>query len=180
MTALGLPLRRLKTFSRDATGASAVEFALVAPLLFAVLFATLEAGWTMLQTIMLDRALDISVRSLRIGSMENPTHGALRDEVCDAAMILVDCNRNLILELIPVLNSESYPSDQARCVNRSSTVQPTVRFNAGQRSQTVFVRACFVVDPLTPLLGLGLALPKDESGAYRIIGKTAFANEPGS
>ena len=42
----------------------------------------------------------------------------------------------------------------------------------------MFVRACFVVSPLTPGLGLGLALPKDETGALRIIAKSGFVNEP--
>lgn len=158
-----------------------MEFALVAPMLFALIFSTIEAGWTMVQTIMLDRALDITVRSLRIGTLPNPTQASVRTAVCGHAMVLANCNQTLALEFIvipPMATASSYPSDSARCVDRGSAINPVLRFDPGARTQTVFVRACFVVDPLTPGLGLGLTLPKDSTGAYRIIAKSAFVNEP--
>lgn len=65
--------RLLKHFLGDKAGAAAIEFALIAPMLLALIFSTLEAGWTMVQTIMLDRALDMTVRELRIGKIANPT-----------------------------------------------------------------------------------------------------------
>lgn len=165
-------------FGRDNRGVAALEFALVAPMLFAVIFGTIEAGWTMVQTIMLDRALDKTVRSLRIGAIPNPSQDNVRAAVCNEAFLLVDCNSTLTLEFIPVASASDYPSDAARCVDRSTTIRPVLRFNTGSRSQMVFVRACFVVDPLTPGLGLGLAIPKDETGALRLIAKSGFVNEP--
>ena len=171
-------IRPALRFWRDRRGASAVEFALVAPMLLAVLFGTIEAGWTMVQTIMLDRALDTTVRALRIGALPNPTQESVRATICDRAMVLVNCDATLALEFIPIVNAASYPADSERCIDRSGALNPVLRFNTGTRSQTVFVRACFVVDPLTPGLGLGLALPKDATGAYRIIAKSGFINEP--
>jgi hypothetical protein len=147
-------------------------------MLLAMIFSSLEAGWTMLQTIMLDRALDTTVRELRIGKIANPTQASVRTRVCSAAIVLVDCDKNLALEFIPIASEASYPSDGDRCVDRGANIAPVLRSDAGARSQTVFVRACFVVDPITPGLGIGLALPKDNTGAYRIIAKSAFANEP--
>lgn len=173
--ALRTGMRRLR---RDRRGAAAVEFALVVPVLLALIFSTLEAGWVMLQSIMLDRALDMTVRELRIGSFANPTQAEMRRRVCDRAMVLVDCDRGLALELIPVPNAASYPDDAVRCVNRDSEIAPVLRFTNGGRNQIMFVRACFVVSPMTPGLGLGLALSKDETGALRIVSKSAFANEP--
>lgn len=167
-----------RRFLRDHKGASALEFALIAPILFALLFGTIEAGWTMLQSIMLDRALDSTVRLLRIGSLTNPTQEKVRDTICEQTVVLADCKTSLALEFVPILTSASYPSDSARCIDRTGKIKPVLRFDPGMRTQTVFVRACYVVDPLTPGLGLGLALPKDESGAYRIIAKSGFVNEP--
>jgi Flp pilus assembly pilin Flp len=168
----------VRRFGRDRRGVSAVEFALVAPMLFAVIFGSIEVGWTMLQTIMLDRAVDTTVRALRIGQMTNPTQASVRAAICAEAMILSDCTNALALEFIPIVNAASYPTDSERCVDRSGAINPVLRFNAGARSQMVFVRACFVVDPLTPGLALGLALPKDDTGAYRIVAKSGFVNEP--
>jgi Flp pilus assembly protein TadG len=165
-------------FWRDGAGAAAVEFALVIPLLLMIVGSTLEAGWIMMQTIMLDRGLDQTVRELRVGSFSNPTQETMRQRVCDRAMILADCRTQLALELFPITGSSGYPTDGQRCVNRNSTVAPVLRFTAGGRTQTMFVRACYVVSPLTPGLGLGMALPKDTTGAIRIIAKSGFVNEP--
>jgi hypothetical protein len=167
-----------RRFRRNTAGAAAVEFALVVPLLLSIIFSTMEAGWIMVQSIMLDRALDMTVRELRIGSFANPTQASMRQRVCERAMVLADCEQALALELIPITSSASYPTDAARCVERNTPIQPVLRFGAGLRAQTVFVRACFVVDPLTPMLGLALALPKDASGGIRIISKSGFINEP--
>lgn len=165
-------------FLGDRRGVAALEFALVAPMLFALIFTTIEAGWVMVQTIMLDRALDLSVRSLRIGAMVNPTQESVRDAVCAHSHVLADCANALTLEFITITGPSSYPTDSARCIDRKTAIKPVLRFNPGLRTETVFVRACFIVDPLTPGLGLGLALHKDESGALRIIAKSGFVNEP--
>ncbi|RYE94669.1 MAG: pilus assembly protein [Oxalobacteraceae bacterium] len=168
-----------KRLRRDTRGAAAVEFAMVVPLLLALIFSTIEAGWVMLQSIMLDRALDMTVRELRIGSFSNPTQAEMRRRVCERAMVLTGCEASLALELIPITNGQaSYPTDDVRCINRSSSIAPVLRFNGGARAEIVFIRACFVVSPLTPGLGLALALSRDESGTIRLVSKSAFINEP--
>lgn len=164
---------------RDTRGAAAVEFALVVPMLLAIIFSTFEGGWIMLQSIMLDRAVDMTVRELRLGTFANPTHEAMRAKVCERAMVLLNCEASLALELIPITAGvASYPTDDTRCVDRRSEIAPVLRFNGGARSDIMFVRACYVVSPITPGLGLSLALNKDESGALRLISKSAFINEP--
>lgn len=168
----------VRTFIRNRAGTAAIEFALVVPMLLVLVCSTLEAGWMMVQTIMLDRALDQTVRELRIGSFANPTQETMRERVCEQSLVLHDCENTLALELIPIVSEDSYPDDSVRCVNRDSEIAPVLRFTQGGRAQTMFVRACFVVSPLTPGLGLGLALPKDETGAMRIIAKSGFINEP--
>lgn len=169
---------RRRRFRRDTRGAAAIEFALVVPVLLAIIFSTLEVGWIMVQSIMLDRALDMTVRELRIGSFANPTQEEMRKRVCDRAMVLINCEGNLALELVPIVTSADYPTDGARCVNRDSEIAPVLRFNPGARTQTVFVRACFVVDPITPMMGLSVVLSRDETGALRLVSKSGFVNEP--
>ena len=168
----------LRRFIGNRAGAAAVEFALVVPMLLGLIFSTIETGWVMVQTIMLDRALDTTVRELRIGTLTNPTQTKVRQRVCDQAMVLVDCMQTLALEMVVIQAEADYPTDSERCIDRSTGIEPVLRFNAGARSQTIFVRACFAVAPMTPLLGVGLALPKDGSGAFRIMAKSGFVNEP--
>lgn len=168
-------LRRLLA---NRSGAAALEFAIIAPVFFAIVFSTLEAGWMMTQTMMLDRAVDLTVRSLRIGNQGAVSHDAIRDRICNEAVIIGNCKKTLLVELIPLTNLSVMPSDSSTCYNRGAAVQPVVQFSPGQRSQVVFIRACVIIDPITPFIGLGLALPKDSSGGYRMIAYTAFANEP--
>lgn len=168
----------IRFLRRDTRGAAAIEFALVVPILLAIIFSTLEAGWIMVQTIMLDRALDMTVRELRIGSFAAPTQEKMRDRICEQAVVLADCRHTLALELIPVVDASSYPTDAARCLDRSTRIEPVLRFNPGQRSQMVFVRACYLVAPFTPNFALGLLLTKDANGDVRLVSKSGFINEP--
>ncbi|MNL75407.1 hypothetical protein D3C87_2012060 [compost metagenome] len=92
--------------------------------------------------------------------------------------MLINCEANLALELVPIMTAADYPADAARCVNRDSEIAPVLRFNPGARTQTVFVRACFVVDPITPMMGLSVVLSRDETGAVRLVSKSGFVNEP--
>jgi Flp pilus assembly pilin Flp len=162
----------------DRAGAAAVEFALIVPVLVLITLSTFEAGWYMVQTIMLDRAVDRTVRELRVGSFANPTQTSMRQRICQEAMVLIDCTENLTVELVPVTTPASYPQDRARCIHRASPIKPVLRFVPGGRSQTMFVRACYVVSPFTPGMALGLAMAKDENGDFRLISKSAFMNEP--
>ena len=58
------PSRR---FLRNEEGAIALEFAIVAPVFFAIVFSIFEAGWMMTKVMMLEMALDKTVRELRVG-----------------------------------------------------------------------------------------------------------------
>ena len=54
-----------------------------------------------------------------------------------------------------------------------------VSFTPGVENEIMFIRVCYVVDPLFPSSGLGLRLKNDPTGGYRMIVTSAFANEPG-
>ena len=85
----------------------------------------------------------------------------------------------MLVEMIPVDDPTDFPVDEARCTNRDAKVDPIYRYSPGDRSQIVFIRACLVVDPVTPLMGLALAMPKDSTGGVKMVAASAFMNEPG-
>ncbi|WP_224000874.1 TadE/TadG family type IV pilus assembly protein [Aureimonas sp. SA4125] len=172
--------RALKSLLKDRKAATAVEFAFVAPLFFALVFSTIEAGWTMTQGMMLDRALDQTIRLVRLGSADAPkTQDAIRSAICSRTPVILDCRNVLSVEMVQINTPADFPTDAARCVDRSGAVNPTLRFSNGERASIMYVRACAVVDPVTPLMGLALALPKDSTGGYRLVSTSAFMNEPG-
>lgn len=165
---------------RDTSGATAVEFALIAPVLLALIFSTFEAGWMVTKATMLDRALDTVVRKIRIGAAGAPTtQDQIRTAVCNETLVIFDCLSSLTVEMTDV-SSTAFPASGAVCVDRGSSVAPVVSFATGNRGSIMYVRACATTDPLTPLLGLALAMPKDSKGGYYLLSSSAFVNEPGS
>ena len=54
-----------------------------------------------------------------------------------------------------------------------------ISFDPGTRSEIMVIRACLIVDPIFPGMGLGAMLPVDASGGYSIVMQSAFMNEPG-
>lgn len=176
------PLR----FRADEHGGSTVEFVLVFPVFIALVLSVFEAGWLMTKSMMLDRGLEIAMRDIRLGSLgAGATSTAIKRKVCDNALILADCENVMILELRPIATGASFPTDDAPCVLRQEDefgqlgyVNPQSDFNPGGRSELMMVRACVIVDPIFPGMGLGLQLPKDESGGVQMTAISAFINEP--
>lgn len=160
-------------------GTAAIEFAILAPIVFSLVFSTFEAGWIMTQSIMLDRAVSRSSRALQVGGA-SMSYADFKKKVCDEALILTDCVHSIRIEFTPITKSTDFPTAATPCVDRSVTIDPVTSYNSGNPSQIVFARACFAVDPLTPGLGLGLSFPKDNTGAVRLTSSFAFVNESSS
>lgn len=173
-------LNFLRRFRRDKDGAASVEFVIVAPVYLGIMFSMFEAGWLMTQSMMLERALDVTVRDLRLGLQSDTSHDNFKQLICDKASIIKDCKENVLLELVPISNSSDVPTETV-CRDRTAGVgvDPVVTFNPGARSEIMYMRACVVIDPLMPGMGLGLHLPKDESGGFALVSYAAFVNEPG-
>ncbi len=183
---LGRRMRPLDRMRRDEDGASTVEFVLVFPIFITLVLTVFEAGWLMSKSMFLDRGLEIAMRDVRLGDLpETEVEAAIKSRICNNALLLRDCNNVLVLEMKPIVNSASFPSDDADCVERTTGsggelgyVKPQSDFNPGGRSELMFVRACVLIDPIFPGIGLGLQLPKDSSGAVQMTAMSAFINEP--
>lgn len=173
-----MTMRRL---FRDGSGASAVEFALVVPIFLALVFSTFEAGWLMTRSILLNRALDQTIRLIRIGDPTAPTdHATMKKALCARTFIVRNCETTMIVQMKEIKSASDMPSGAAVCVDRGAKVQPTVAFATGARGAIMYVRACIVSDPIVPLIGLALSFDKDSKGGYRQTAVSAFMNEPGA
>lgn len=174
---------RLRTAARRIAGAedgtATIEFVLFFPLIMTVFMSAFESGLLMTRQVMLERAMDLSIRNLRLGSWANPTPAVLKQKICDWAGVIPDCMNVLMLELRPVSTTTWTPLDpNITCVQRNEVLQPLTEFVAGVQNEMMLVRACAVFDPIFPLTGLGLNLPLDPSGGYQLAATSAFVNEP--
>lgn len=174
-------LRRLwRRFGRE-DGLATVEFVLVFPMFMMVFMASFETGLMMVRQTMLERALDIVVRDLRLGQFPSPDHNSIRDAICDASVVLSDCKASLKVSLDRVdMTTWALPTDQIVCRDRASNVDPVTRLDPSALAPREFmlVRICVRADAIFPSTGIAADLEKDGEGGYRLIAASGFVNEP--
>jgi len=164
---------------RDQKGVASLEFVLMVPLVLTIFMSAFEAGLLMTRYIMLERSLDMTMRSLRLGQYPNPTPALIKQEICNRSVVLGNCDANIRIELQPVSTATwAFPTTQTGCVNRETGIEPATTFNPGAPHQIMLVRVCIAQDTMFPTTGLGLGLPKDSGGAYGLVATSAFVNEP--
>lgn len=166
-------------FSTDESASPSVEFVIIAPILFGLVFSIFEAGWLMTQQSMLARGMNMAIRDLRLGREPNVTHASLKTSVCDRVVVIKDCINSINLELREVALIDAAPPGVITCVDRTDAapIEPVLNSTGGV-GKIMFVEVCIVVDPLMPGVGLGAQLPKDVSGGFRMYAYSAFINEP--
>ncbi len=191
--------RQFARFRRDEDGGvSTLEFVIIAPVLFFMFFATFEAGWLMVRQMMLDRGLDMAMREVRLNLVPGITHSELKQNICDEAMGITDCENSLYIEMRTLSEVEAmddgttgrrWPYTTITCRDKSEPIDPEVdasNFDSNQPDELMFVVACVIVEPLLP--GLGRLVPGmtainetlDEAGAngYKMASFAAYKSEP--
>ncbi len=173
------PWRRLRRFRRDESGSATTEFVIVAPVFFMLLLIGVDAGLVMTRQVMLDRAVDVVVRDLRLGTLGSPTLDELRGRVCDHTVILPNCTTDMLIELRPVSTSAwNFPDTPPACIDRDAEIAPVTTVTAGGGNDMMILRACMIIEPLFPTTSWGLQLPLDASGGFQLFALTSFVNEP--
>ncbi len=169
----------LKTFLRADTGAATIEFALMFPVVVGLFMCSAEMGVIQLRQAMMERAMDIVVRDLRLGRAAYRDPDVLKAAVCAESLLLSDCETNMKLEMEPVSTRNFTVWDtSAGCIDRSQPINPVQRFNAGTNNEIVLIRFCYLHDPIFPAVGLGKVLPPVANGGYKMMASTFFVNEP--
>lgn len=178
------PLRAwLGSKAQEEDGTATIPFIIFLPFFMLLVMSALEMGTLMLRQVMLERALDMSVRDLRLDKIVAPDHEKFKRLVCNRAGVIPDCMNTLVVELRPVSTITWEPlSSGPVCVDRAEPMMPNDErlpaFTPGAGDEIMLIRACSKFDPVFPTSGLGFQLPKDNTGAYALISATAFVNEP--
>ena len=172
--------RLLRRFARSEDAASTIEFVLWVPFMLLFLASLVESSAFMMRWMLLDRAVDIAVRDLRLSTHSPPTFDEFRQDICDHAQ-LPDCLASLQVELVPVSSGQwTALSNDPTCIERETTIDPVseTTYTPGAANQIVAVRACMLMEPLFANIGIGALLPKDANGEIRVISYSAYAQEP--
>ena len=89
----------LSRFRKSESGQSTIEFAITFPAVLVILLSGIELGFVNLHHAMLERAVDMTVRDIRLGTGTAPQHDAIKDLICQRAGFIDNCADSLRLEM---------------------------------------------------------------------------------
>lgn len=173
--------RLISRFQRTQDGSATVEFAILFPAFLAVFISAYESGIMMVRNVMLERAVDLAVRDLRLGTPVPPSFDEFKDLICDNIVVLSDCTDVIQVELEPVdPNTWTGLTGQVRCIDQDSNINPLdqTRYAVGEDNEMMFVRVCALYQPFFPSSVFGMRMPSDGNGNYALVATSAFVNEP--
>ena len=142
---LNTPVRRpavprwLRTLARDRTGVTALEFALISPAFFFLLFAIFELSLQFLTQTVLEHAVAIGTRQIQIGNAT--TLATFQADICAAApsVIISSCSSNL---QIYVTSGSLFSALKVATVSSAGTLSPTT-FSPGTAGSDLLVQVVY-------------------------------------
>jgi Flp pilus assembly protein TadG len=157
-------------FGRSEDGATAIEFALVAPMLIALFLATIQIGVLELMSANRDAAVMSTARKIRTGQSDRPTGAAaFKEAICDQ---MVDgrtaCRDRLAISVQKVSNFGA--------AGDAADAAPTGQYDVGGPGDINLVRATYRWPLMLPMYGGGFALAGPTEAI--IDARAAFRNEP--
>lgn len=169
--------KRWIALRRREDGAVAVEFAIIAPVFFFLMFVIAETALVFVAEQVMDNAVFETGRLIRTGQVQaaGMTDDDFKTEVCSRMSVFVNCSgADFYLEV------KSYPTFDSmlleKPVDEDSEFAAAGAFDFGMSSEIVVVRAYYQWPTNTIFGGLSL---KNLSNGKRLIGSfSAFRNEP--
>jgi Flp pilus assembly protein TadG len=166
----------LRRFRRNRRGSAAVEFALVAPVFFALLFAIIETAIVFFAGQVLETITQQSARMILTGQAQNAgyTQANFKTYVCNQIPALFTCaNIYVDVQSYAAFSNVTLNSQIDASNNFDSS---NLQYNPGGPGQIVVVRL-FYQWPLF-VTGLGYNI-SNLAGSKRLLAATAaFQNEP--
>ena len=170
-----------RRFRDNQSGGGAIELVIVLPVMMGIFISATECGLYMTRQIMLERAVDMTVRDLRLGKIPNPTHLKLKNSICANTSIIPDCVDSIRIDLVRVSTTTwAFPTTRVECVDRDQPIELSLEFNPGVQNELMLVRVCLLQDAIFPGADFaeGIAYEGDSAGGYALISTSAFVNEP--
>lgn len=149
-----------------------------------VFLSSFDAYILLTRQVMLERAVDIVVRDIRLEKPKTQTQRQLTSRICERGRILPDCRQNLLVEMTEI-EAPLYAmlETEAPCVNQLTSIVPPANLTANRTGKMILLRACYSVEPALPLavLTVNRTLPSNlvnnEDGTIRMVTSTAFVVE---
>jgi Flp pilus assembly protein TadG len=168
--------KALRRFRRNRRGSAAVEFALVAPVFFALLFAIIETAIIFFASQVLETVTQDSARLIMTGQAQTAayTQAQFKTSVCNRISVMFDCVNGIYVDV------KSYSAFASVSItdpiDSGKNFLPAMSYSPGVAGDIVVVRL-FYQWPLF-VTGLGYNI-SNLTGSKRLLSATAaFRNEP--
>lgn len=160
---------RVRQFGRDESGATAIEFAFVAPVLFFALLSLVEMGMLGMMITSVDAAVLDASRRIRTGRDDAAVSAqTFEDQVCaNMGGNLQTCRTRMITSV----KKYSRFTD----ANAVAAAPPDNTFDKGGAGDIIIVKVHYSWPLLTPFLG---TMEHDGPTSVLIGARQAFKNEP--
>ena len=168
--------KALRRFRRNRRGSAAVEFALVAPIFFALLFAILETGIVFFAGQVLESVTQDSARTIMTGQAQTAalTQAQFKTNVCSRISVLFDCASGIYVD---VRSYSAFASvDVTAPIDANGNFQNNMQYSPGGPGDIVVVRL-FYQWPLI-VTGLGYNIANLNNSKRLLTATAAFKNEP--
>jgi Flp pilus assembly protein TadG len=173
LTSIGNAFRR---FRRDRQGSAAVEFAMIAPLFFGLLFAIIETAMVFFAGQVLETVTQDSARTIMTGQAQGAslTQAQFKADVCTRVVALFDCANGIYVDVrsYPSFGTVTIPNQ----IDAGKNFVNDMKFCPGKDGDIVVMRVFYQWPLFVTSLGFNIA---DLAGSKRLLTATAtFKNEP--
>lgn len=165
--------------ARSRSGSAAIEFAMIAPVLFLMLCGIIECGVIYFGSSTLQNATDDAGRLVRTGQAAGWTESQFKTQICSEMSGLISastCTSNLQIDMrqYSSFTGASYPT----VTNNNGSINTTALSYPGslQACQVVLLRTFYPWNIMTPLMQT--LLENMPNGQYLMTAATAFRSEP--
>ena len=163
-------------FCQDQSGATAVEFAILAVPFILTIGLSLFFGYIYVMTISLDDAIGEAGRQIRVGKVEanKITKSSFKSMICDEVVFSkADCLDNLVVDVQSAPDLEDIAQDKPFTGGLPDKTKE--KFDPGEGNDYVIVSGYMPATEYITLLNAFKSLPKKE---FILTSRTVFRNEP--
>ena len=133
-------MRWARAALRANAGATALEFAILAPVFFLVTFFSIDLGLELATQLALDNAVAYAARQIEIGTIGSSSASSFTSDVCSKASALISsCTSNI---QVYVTSGTSFSSLTPGTVNAMGKLSPTT-FTPGVAGSDVLVQVAY-------------------------------------
>jgi Flp pilus assembly protein TadG len=170
-----------RSFAKDASGTTAIEFGFVALPFFMMVFGVINVGMYFYTVNSIDRGLEDATRKIRTGELQNcsASVGDFKTMMCNSASGYIDCNKlNILIQSAPDWGGLVAQSCQSagNLTPSSGNATQDLADLAGNQNAVVLVTACYEWETAQylPFLKLGNLA----NGSMLVQSTSAFRTEP--